>query len=170
MLGCTPPKGLPDCVSVKGFISKASQGGRDAIDAILAGSHFLLFPSRAECYGVAAAEACSFGVPVVASDVGGIPTIVKMGMNGVTLSLTGFVDAACDYVLRYMNDQAAYGELAESAMGQYAARLNWRVAGAAVETLGRGLCRWHSRKRVAASCGVADVGWDCASLVPPYGQ
>lgn len=41
-----------------------------------------IFPSRYEALGSAALEAMSFGLPVLASDVGGLPEIVTPGVNG----------------------------------------------------------------------------------------
>jgi glycosyltransferase involved in cell wall biosynthesis len=40
------------------------------------------FPSLSESFGIAAAEAMSTGLPVVASDVGGLPEIIRDGQNG----------------------------------------------------------------------------------------
>ncbi|MBE9179729.1 glycosyltransferase family 4 protein [Oculatella sp. LEGE 06141] len=139
IVGCTPPADVPDFVTVKGFISKATQDGRDAIDQLLAESHFLLFPSRAECYGVVVAEANSFGVPVVASNVGGIPTAVQTGKNGIAVPLDTFVAEACRFILEAMNHFTHYEELADSAFIEYESRLNWQVAGKTVREYLEGL-------------------------------
>jgi D-inositol-3-phosphate glycosyltransferase len=43
-------------------------------------------PSYSESFGLVALEAAACGTPVVAARVGGIPTIVKDGLTGYTLT------------------------------------------------------------------------------------
>lgn len=57
-------------------------GGHDLADAYASGDVFA-FPSDSETLGFAAIEAMAAGVAVVAADAGGIPHIVKHGVNGV---------------------------------------------------------------------------------------
>lgn len=57
--------------------------GRQAEVAPLLGvADLFLFPSLNESFGVAAAEAMSCGVPVIASDVGGLRELVEHGRTG----------------------------------------------------------------------------------------
>jgi N-acetyl-alpha-D-glucosaminyl L-malate synthase BshA len=75
---------------------------------LLRASDVFLMPSESESFGLAALEALSCGVPVVASDVGGIPEVVTDGEVGY-LARVGDVPAMADRVLRILAD----GELRE---------------------------------------------------------
>lgn len=44
--------------------------------------HLFCMPSRSESFGIAALEALACGRPVIASDVGGLPDLVREGRNG----------------------------------------------------------------------------------------
>ena len=136
VLGCHIKGSVPDFVSPKGFVSKQTTKGRTLIDRLFAESHFLLLPSRADCVPVVIAEANSFGVPVVASDVGGISTAVRDDLNGYVLSSAEqFVPHACSVILKSMESLSAYRELAIRSFGEYTERLNWQTAGRRVHEL-----------------------------------
>ena len=70
------------------------------IPAILAAHDVLLVPSRAEAFGLAAAEAIAAGRWVVAADVGGLRSVVSEGING-TLVRDGDYAAALERVPDY---------------------------------------------------------------------
>jgi glycosyltransferase involved in cell wall biosynthesis len=135
IVGCTPADELPAFVSTKGFLSKTNQAKRARLDQLFAESHFVILPTRADCVPVVIAEANSFGVPVVASNVGGIPTVVDHGVNGAMFSTQNFGGQASDFIFSAMNDAMTYRQLAECALGQYEDRLNWNVAGKKVKQL-----------------------------------
>jgi len=132
VLGQMPPQA--DYVKALGFIDKSTEQGRAQFESIFAQSHFLLLPARAEAYGLVLCEANSFGVPCLASNVGGIPTIVRDGING-QLFPPESPRAIAETAARLFNDRAAYDRLAESSFAEYEARLNWGVAGRAVRQL-----------------------------------
>jgi glycosyltransferase involved in cell wall biosynthesis len=135
IVGCRPDRArLPDFVNVAGFLDKHTAEGRTALDAFYARSHFLLLPSRAEAYGLVLAEACAFGVSCIASDVGGIPTIVRNGVNGMTFDPSE-IGPACSYIEESMANRSQYEQLAVSSFAEYEARLNWDVAGRVVKGL-----------------------------------
>jgi N-acetyl-alpha-D-glucosaminyl L-malate synthase BshA len=79
---------------------------------VLAEASVGLFPSESESFGVAALEAMSAGVPVVATKVGGLPEVVRDG--GVLCDL-GDVSAMAAAVLRILDDQKEHDRLAHNA-------------------------------------------------------
>jgi glycosyltransferase involved in cell wall biosynthesis len=135
VLGCTPPVETPDYVRVHGFVSKSSAGGDDLIRGLFEQAHFLLLPSRAETYGVVFAEASAYGLPSLATRVGGIPTVVQDRKNGQTFPLDAPASAYADYVADLFSRPADYEALALSSFAEYEARLNWGVAGRNVAAL-----------------------------------
>ncbi|MBC8125590.1 MAG: glycosyltransferase family 4 protein [Gloeobacteraceae cyanobacterium ES-bin-144] len=139
IVGCEPPEETPDFVIRHGFVSKKSPDGRKKLDKLLSESHFLIVPSRAECYGLVFAEASSYGLPSLAAEVGGIPTVVRQDVNGRLFPLSARGTDYADYLVKLMNDPAAYRHLAIGAHAEYENRLNWRVAGNSVVQMMRGI-------------------------------
>ena len=137
VVGCDPIVDGPirDFVRLLGYISNANEEGANRLNALLAESHFLIMPSRAETYGHVYCEASSFGVPSLASDVGGIPTAVRNNVNGRTFPRNASAKEYCEYITSLFCDYAKYTELAQSSFHEYEARLNWDVAGKTVRNL-----------------------------------
>ncbi|MFB2977308.1 glycosyltransferase family 4 protein [Microseira sp. BLCC-F43] len=138
VVGSPPPttdEPLPSFVKFLGFISKSTPEGEQKINQLLAESHFLILPSQAECYGIVFCEANSFGVPCLATNVGGIPTIIKDNVNGKTFSLEANVSEYCNYIASLMTNYNEYKQLALSSFNEYQSRLNWDVAGKTVKNL-----------------------------------
>ncbi len=136
VVGCEPKidRTMPTFVRPIGYLKKTTAEGRSSLESLYAESHFLILPSRAETFGLVLAEACAFGLPCVASSVGGIPTIVRNGLNGMTFDMTN-IEAVCKYVEGLMADRRRYEQLALSAFDEYEKRLNWDVAGKTIRTL-----------------------------------
>ena len=57
-------------------------GERRSIGDLFAHADLFLLPSERESFGLAALESLASGVPVVASDVGGVPEVVAHGKTG----------------------------------------------------------------------------------------
>ncbi len=73
-----------------------------------------LLPSEVESFGLAALEAMSCGVPVVASNVGGLPEVVADGVTGF-LHEVGDVEAMAISTLRLLEDEALHARMAAAA-------------------------------------------------------
>jgi len=58
-------------------------GNIAAVEEVLVGADLFLLPSESESFGLAALEALSCAVPVVASTAGGIPEVVRDGIDGL---------------------------------------------------------------------------------------
>ena len=139
VVGCQPitkeNEAIPDFVVNLGFISKSNPEGFNKINALIAKSHFLIMPSQAETYGNVFCEANSFGVPCISTDVGGIPTIIKEGLNGKTFAKNASTNEYSNYIFNIFSDYAKYKQLALSSFHEYETRLNWNVAGKTAKKL-----------------------------------
>jgi glycosyltransferase involved in cell wall biosynthesis len=137
IVGCQPivDKPLPDFVRSLGFVSKTSKEGLEIINQLLAESHFLILPSVADCTPIVICEANSFGVPCLATNVGGITTIVKDELNGKTFAKEASVADYCTYISNLFYDYSQYRKLALSSFDEYQSRLNWSMAGKRVKEL-----------------------------------
>ena len=81
---------------------------------ILARHDLYVLPSRSEAFPNALIEAMATALPVVATDVGGIPEVVRPGING-RLVRPDDVGALADAVLALMDDPAAAAALGQAA-------------------------------------------------------
>lgn len=79
-------------------------GKQEAVSAIVKSCDVFLLPSENESFGLAALEALSSGVPVVGSNVEGIPEVVKNGEVGL-LSDVGDVDSMAADVVSLLSDE-----------------------------------------------------------------
>lgn len=78
----------------------------------LKNSKLLCMTSKYEGYGLVAVEALSFGKPVVAAKVGGIPNIVDENCG----KLTNNVDEMIDEINKLLNDKKYYNKKSEEAL------------------------------------------------------
>jgi len=87
-------------------------GSLPLIEEVLVGADLFLLPSESESFGLAALEAMSCEVPVIATNAGGVPEVVEDGRCGF-LCPVGDVDGMAEGALRLLGDEPmrrAFGE------------------------------------------------------------
>lgn len=87
----------------------------------LAAADVFLLPSETESFGLAALEALSCGVPVVASDVGGLPEVVQHGETG-WLAPVGDVGQMAAHVLALVDNHQTWQAFSRLARERVLAR------------------------------------------------
>jgi N-acetyl-alpha-D-glucosaminyl L-malate synthase BshA len=84
MMGDGPDRGAAEYIVRKNCLTKDVffLGKQDRVQEKLGLADLFLLPSDLESFGLAALEAMACEVPVVASDVGGLPEVVTHGVDG----------------------------------------------------------------------------------------
>jgi N-acetyl-alpha-D-glucosaminyl L-malate synthase BshA len=89
-------------------------GKQESFADVLRNCDVFLLPSESESFGLAALEALSSGVPVIASNIAGIPELVTHGEVGY-LSEVGDIDDMAANTIRLLTDKDTHGELSRAA-------------------------------------------------------
>jgi glycosyltransferase involved in cell wall biosynthesis len=132
VVGCEPECPAEPFMKVYGRIDKKTDDGKALFDGLFGGAHFLIVPSRTECYGVVFCEAASFGLPSIATRTGGIPTAVKDGENGFLVELDSDPNACAEKAQGLFEDEGGYIELSRRTFARYKSTLCWEAAARSV--------------------------------------
>lgn len=98
---------ITDVATIRGWVEP-----EEAQRIIRAGDIFVM-PSYSESFGVAAVEAASYGLPVIASDVGGVPEVVHDGETGILIH-PGDEVALADAIVRLAKDEKLRRSMGEA--------------------------------------------------------
>jgi len=126
IVGSTPPPEIKhEKLRVIPYLNKNIPQQRKQLDELFLNSNFFLFPTRADCSPIVICEANAFGLPVFTTDVGGIPTIIKNGINGYMLPVSASGDDYANLIVHNFSDRGVYENLVRSSREEYDRRLNW---------------------------------------------
>ncbi len=89
-------------------------GSQDAVEEIYSIGDLFLLPSETESFGLAALEAMACGMPVIASNAGGIPELVVDEYTGFT-SPVGDVDKMAKDAIYLLSDQKRWQTYSQNA-------------------------------------------------------
>lgn len=97
-------------------------GKQTALPELLSAADIFLLPSQSESFGLSALEAMSCSVPVIASNVGGIPELISHGENGYVAEL-GDVRRMARYAIELLTNPKRWSTFSakarESAVKKY---------------------------------------------------
>lgn len=129
LAGLTPPSSVSSLPYVRshGFIDARTRF--DDLVTLFVSSFALLLPSRAENSSVVLADAASFALPSLASDTGGMRTMVEDDVNGRVLPLDATPADYADVITTWWSQPATYLGLAARSRRRFEAELNWTNAG-----------------------------------------
>lgn len=124
---------IPDRVRFTGALT------RERLQDVYAGTDLLISASRRESYGMSVTEALARGIPVVTTDVGGLPEAVGSAPDGSRPGLLFPADdvaALAEQLERWLGDPRLREQLRRSASGRRETLGSWaETAGHVVETL-----------------------------------
>lgn len=126
VVGSVPPAEIKhDKLTVIPYLDKNIPQQRQKLNELFLKSHFFVFPTRADFSPIVICEANAFGLPVLTTDGGGIPTIIKNGKNGYMLPLSASGDDYANLIAQFFLDKSNYEQLVRSSRKEYELRLNW---------------------------------------------
>lgn len=130
VVGCQAPAmvQVPDYVDVIGRVPKSTPEGQKRFYELLQTSHAFILPSVAECAAVSLVEANAYGLPVVASNTGGNPSLVQEGLNGYLCDPTAPAEVWADALRKILEDRPTYEKISRSAFALYHSEYRWDIA------------------------------------------
>ncbi len=114
-----------DWIETIPFLNKNIPEDFDALQKIIATSHFLYVPSKADCTPIVFCEAAAYGLPVISTNTGGISAHVENGITGILLNEKA---VAKDYALEIeeiLKDPEKIKKMSQESRRKYANELNW---------------------------------------------
>lgn len=132
--GCTPHVEHP-AMTVVPFLDKNRPDDRAALSELFLSSDFLILPTRNECFGVVFCEAGAFGLPSISTATGGVPGVVRDGVNGLLLPVEAGGEEYARVIAETLRDEERYMSLVAGSRREYEERLNWDVWGKRVSRI-----------------------------------
>ncbi|AFL88033.1 glycosyltransferase [Terriglobus roseus DSM 18391] len=123
VVGCSPT-GLTDFVHVHGLLRKTDPAQRELLQRLYTESDFFLLPASAEAQGIVFNESAAYGLPVIATNVGGISSVVQHDVWGVLFLPDTPPEAYAQRIASIYKDRELYLNMCWSARRDYVSRLS----------------------------------------------
>jgi glycosyltransferase involved in cell wall biosynthesis len=149
VVGCTPPSGVhAPGLEVVPFLNKRFASEAARLDALWRAADVFLLPTRHEAAGVVFCEAAAYGLPVFATRTGGVPSLVRDGVNGFTLPPEARGREYASRIAELFAAPERYRRMTRDSRDEFEKRLNWDSWGRRVSSL--------IEQRLAGRCAKAE--------------
>jgi glycosyltransferase involved in cell wall biosynthesis len=134
--GTIPPKKYNHRnLNIIPFLDKNNSEDQIKLSQLYLNSDFFILPTRAECAGIVFCEASSFGLPIITTKTGGVPSYVEDGLNGFSLPIEAGGKDYAKIIYDIWSDSSRYQSLSLSARNLYDEKLNWDYWGSDVRNI-----------------------------------
>ena len=128
---------LRHSLGIQDFVTFLGPRGQDELASYYNAAQVVVVPSRYESFGMVALEAMACGTPVIASDVGGLSTLIQDGHTGYLVPY-GDVDAMVERLIPVLADPGLCDCLGQHGRAQ-AEAYAWAAVADQIDDLYRGL-------------------------------
>lgn len=126
VVGCEAPAGVSHPkMRVIPFLNRTIPEERELFLSLWRQADIFLFPTRCEAAGIVCCEANAYGLPAIAARTGGVPTLVRDGINGYTLPHEARGDRYAEVIATLAADPERYADLCRTSREEFETRLNW---------------------------------------------
>lgn len=126
IVGCNPPVAFQkNFVKVFPYLDKNDPEQFNLLTELYLNADIFILPTQMECYGIVFCEACAFGLPILATNTGGVATIVKDGENGFLFKPDAKPEDYIDKIVELKEDNSLYMKMKQQARDRYETSLNW---------------------------------------------
>jgi len=136
VVGCVPPVECNDSdFVIVPYLDKKDPDQRKKFYDLYMDADFFIFPTRAECSPIVSCESSAFGLPVLATDTGGVKSYIKDGINGYCLPYSAKGREYAELIENLYRDTDKYRSMVISTYHEYQTRLNWDVWGISLKNV-----------------------------------
>jgi len=128
--GCRPPHSIETLaryLRVEGYIDKQTRDGQLRLAELFRSALFYFMPSRAEAFGMVYCEANAFGLPCLATNTGGVSSIIQDEVNGRCFPPDHPTSAYADFILATMRS-GVYPTMCRNSLRLFHETLSWNAS------------------------------------------
>ena len=117
------------------FLDKNILEQEKQLSKLYLNSHFNLFFTKAEAYGISLVEASAHGVPSIVNKVGGVTSIIKENINGKSFNINTSIKVIGNYIINLIKKKNNYNNLCNGAYYSYCKSLSWMCSSKKINKL-----------------------------------